>query len=58
MKIDMNINHYLVEYDDGTQDYMIGKDIRDVLEQCTKDAPIKMVMFIFKKEWTNTEDDC
>ena len=53
-----NINHYLVEYEDGTQDYMLGEDIRDVLEQCAKDAPDDMVMFVFKQEWRNTENEC
>ena len=53
-----NINHYLVELENGECYHVFGEDIRDVLKQCIEKAPDIAVSFIFKNVWRNTEDEC
>lgn len=54
----MKIDHYLVELENGAQYHILGKDIRDVLDQCIRNTPDIAVSLIFKKVWRNTEDEC
>lgn len=58
MKKNMKIDHYLVELENGAQYHILGKDIRDVLDQCIRNTPDIAVSLIFKKVWRNTEDEC
>ena len=52
----VDIKQYLVEFEDGTQDYLGAEDLQEVFEWIKSFASEDKVMAIYKQVWYTEEE--
>lgn len=53
----IDIKHYLVDFEDGTQDYLGAEDLQEVFEWIKSFAPEDKVIAIYKQVWKPEDDN-
>lgn len=50
------LKDYLIEFEDGTTEYLTAEDLEEVFEYFRKFAPDEKILAVYKRVWENEEE--